>query len=421
MRILYICSDTGIPVRGGKGASVHVREFISALTRAGHSVVLAAQVLNKSPWERPANIEADVIHVEAEPQTIAVSKRFELFNQAIGATNILPKEIRKVLYNQDMHERLFRKFRKTPPDIIYERASLYGIAGALLSRDLNVPRLVELNAPLTEENTRYQNASGLGPLSEQSERWSLMEAEFVLPVSEALRKHVISKGLAPNRVVVVPNAVDESVFYPDRPDPFVRNAWKLGDGPVMGFVGGLRPWHGVEWLPELLEVLQKRFKNLQFMIVGEGPLREKLTSDFKRRDLTEKVIFTGSLPHESIAKLIRQFDIALAPYPRLDHTFYFSPLKLFEYMACGIPVVAADIGQITEVVRNDETGLLYPPGNFEALTKACSKLLSDPGLRERFGKAAPVRIQKTYTWSRNVERVIRLAEQSISKKREAHQ
>ena len=101
--------------------------------------------------------------------------------------------------------------------------------------------------------------------------------------------------------------------------------------------------------------------------------------------------------------------MALAPYPRLDHPFYFSPLKLFEYMACGVPVVAAEVGQIAEVVRDGETGLLYPPGDADALVAACDRLLADSPLRRRVGEAAAKEVHTRYTWDHNAARVVELA------------
>lgn len=128
-------------------------------------------------------------------------------------------------------------------------------------------------------------------------------------------------------------------------------------------------------------------------------------------------VFTGSLPHEDVADLIRQFDVALAPYPRREHSFYFSPLKLFEYMACGAPVVAAAAGQITEVVRDGESGLLYPPGDAEALLAACDRLLTDPALRRRLGETAAKDVHAQYTWDGNAARVIDVA-RSVARTRE---
>jgi len=213
----------------------------------------------------------------------------------------------------------------------------------------------------------------------------------------------------PDRGHVVPNGADATLFPPGPTDPGIRARWALGAGPILGFVGGLRRWHGVEALPTLLERLVQRYRGLRLVIVGDGPLRGELEHALKERGLTRSVVFTGSLPHEEVADLIRQFDVALAPYPRPDHAFYFSPLKLFEYMACGIPVVAAGLGQIAEVVRDGETGLLYPPDELDALTAACDRLLADPALRQRLGQAAAKEIPGRYTWDYNAVRVVELA------------
>jgi len=159
----------------------------------------------------------------------------------------------------------------------------------------------------------------------------------------------------------------------------------------------------------LLEKLVHRYRGLRLVIAGDGPLRGELEHTLKERGLTRSVVFTGWLPHEEVAGLIRQFDVALAPYSQPEHAFYFSPLKLFEYMSCGVPVVAAALGQIAEIVRDGETGLLYPPDELDALTEACDRLLADPALRQRLGQAAAKEIRGLYTWDQNAARVVELA------------
>jgi glycosyltransferase involved in cell wall biosynthesis len=133
--------------------------------------------------------------------------------------------------------------------------------------------------------------------------------------------------------------------------------------------------------------------------------------------LREQAVFTGTLPHEDVPAVIRQFDIALAPYPALDHAFYFSPLKLFEYMACGVPVVAANCGQIADVIRDGETGLLHAPGDLDALAAACDRLLDSAKLRFALGQSAAAHIRAGYTWTHNARRVTELAESLICRRK----
>ena len=417
MKIAYLCPDLGIPVLGHKGASVHVRGLVAAFVRAGHSVVVAAPLLNKSPWEEPARLEAPLLHLPLGADAQAAIFSLKAFSEMLGVDNSLPGELRRILCNQELLTQLKRRFEHDPPDFIYERASLYATAGVSLACELTVPLLVELNAPLAVEQSAYR-ATGLGELAAQAERWTLTRADAVLAVSTPLRDYAVSLGVESSRAHVVPNGVDPTLFRPGPPNPAVRARWGLGDGPVLGFVGGLRPWHGVDALPGLLSRLIERHPTARLLVAGDGPQRGALERDLHERGIGRSAVFTGSLLQESVAALIRQFDVALAPYPRLEHAFYFSPLKLFEYMACGVPVVAAAAGQIAEVIRDGETGLLYPPGDSDALLAACDRLLADSTLRFRLGDAAAKEIHGRYTWDRNAACVVDLA-RSVGRRRQA--
>jgi glycosyltransferase involved in cell wall biosynthesis len=187
----------------------------------------------------------------------------------------------------------------------------------------------------------------------------------------------------------------------------------------VGFVGGLRPWHGVEVLPELLARLAQKYPEVRLLVAGDGQLRPQLERGFRERGLAGRVVFTGPVAHEEMPPIIRQFDVALAPYPALDHAFYFSPLKLFEYMACGVAVVAANCGQISEIIRPGENGLLYQPADIDGLAGACERLLGNPKLRFALGHAAAQTIRDHYTWDQNARRVLDLANSLIAAKKPA--
>jgi glycosyltransferase involved in cell wall biosynthesis len=259
-----------------------------------------------------------------------------------------------------------------------------------------------------------------------------LQADLVLAVSAELRNYVIGLGVTPDRVHVIPNGVDSALFYPKLScangverkmevssqallnfgksagvDDHVKTV-DVDGGPVLGFVGGLRPWHGVEILPRLVERLRACHPSIRMVIAGDGPMRDDLERAFDERGLSEAVHFTGALHHEDVPNWIRRFDVAVAPYAPVQHPFYFSPLKLFEYMACGVPMVAARMGQIGEVVRHGETGLLYRPGDFDELVAACNRLLDDEALRQKIGRSAAEEIHGHYTWDRNVNRIIEL-------------
>jgi glycosyltransferase involved in cell wall biosynthesis len=409
MKILYLCADHGIPVLGRKGAAVHVRAMIRAFSQAGHSVILASPVLTKSPWEEPAKIEAPVVHVPTAAEMEAPLLAAREFGDILGeSADAFPADLRRILYNREIGRQLRRRFRDDPPDFIYERASLYATAGVTLARALQRPLLMELNAPLAMEQATYRS-SALDELAVEAEKWALTRADAVLAVSCELRDYALGLGVEPGRAHVVLNGVDTEMFSPEPAEPMVRERWGLTDGPVLGFVGGLRPWHGFEVLPELLERVVRTNPGSQLLIVGEGPLRRTLECEMQARGLGGSAVFTGALAQGEVASLVRHFDVALAPYQELKHAFYFSPLKLFEYMASGVAVAAPRLGQIAEILRDGETGLLYPPGDIEALTKSCLRLLQEPELRTRLGRAAANEVRVRHTWGGNAARVVQIA------------
>lgn len=408
MKILYLCSDAGIPVLGRKGASVHVRQMIASFARAGHRVVLAAPSLTKSPWDEPAEVAAEVVHCRLSPSAQESVNAVKGYAGELGGAASLASELRRILSSQELAANLLPRFKGDAPDFIYERAALFGTAGVALARALRVPLLVELNAPLVEEQSLYRGA-GLGALALEAEKFTLAQADAVFTVSAPLREHVLALGAEPDRVQVLPNGVDPEEFRPGPRDEILRARLGLGPGPVLGFLGGLRPWHGVEILPELLARLSSRHSGVQLLFAGDGQLRAELERRLGQLGLLDRASFTGNLPHEEVPAVVRLFDVALAPYPELEHAFYFSPLKVFEYMACGVPVVASACGQIAEVVRDGENGLLVPPGNLDALTAACDRALSDTALRQRLGRAASELIRSRYTWHEDAARVVAVA------------
>lgn len=412
MKILYLCSDTGIPVLGRKGASVHVRSLVAAFAAAGHDVTLVAPTLVGAPGERAAAIDARVVHVPPAAASLDVVDAVDQYGGALGVATTIGSELRRVLYNRDLEARLPAQLAEFRADFIYERAAVYGTAGVSLARRLGVPLLVELNAPLALEQATYRSTA-FARLAYEAERHTLSNADRVLSVSSPLRDYVIAHGIGPERVHVVPNGVDVSAFSPEPCEPGVRGRWNLGHGPVVGFVGGLRPWHGVRVLPELVVRLARTHPAVKLVIAGDGPLRHELMAAFRERGVADRVVFTGLLQHGEIPGLIHAFDIALAPYEQPTHLFYFSPLKLFEYMACGVAVVAAGIGQIADVVDDGRNGLLYAPGDSDGLVAACERLLADEPLRRELGRSAAATVRLRFTWGRNADTVVGFAATSL--------
>jgi len=146
----------------------------------------------------------------------------------------------------------------------------------------------------------------------------------------------------------------------------------------------------------------------RLLIVGDGPERERITRALDERGLLESTLFTGAVAPGEVPGFLASMDVAVAPYPPLS-TFYFSPLKVYEYMAAGLPVVASRIGQLRTLIEPESNGLLVEPGDAKALAEALERLRNDPELRARLGQSARAMVLRTHTWDAVVQRILNVA------------
>ena len=309
-------------------------------------------------------------------------------------------EIAELGYGVPAYRRLARAVRSFRPDAIYERYNLYHLVGALVARRHNLPFLVEVNAPLAEERARFGGLK-LRRLALRAEAFVWRSADRVLPVTEVMAGHVADAGVDPRRIAVVHNGIDLADF-PEGPSP----PGGAKDEIVLGFVGFVRPWHGLDVLIRAIAAWQQG-PRMSLVVVGEGPAREGLERLAGELGIADRVRFTGLARREDVPGLIAGFDIALQPAA----VPYASPLKVFEYMAAGRPIVAPDQANLREVLQDGQTALLFDPSRQDAMWEAVVRLATDPALRLRIGAAARAEIlERDRTWSGNARRVTALIE-----------
>lgn len=398
MNILYVCADAGIPIRGHKGAAVHVRALTDAFVRAGHHVTILTP--QPGPADGPAPL-ADLIVVppllSSLPHPLSPPHSTRLRGEGgdeerqgqAGQTDAL---LAAAL--EQMEKRAF--------DFIYERYSLWSDVGARLAQATGRPLVLEVNAPLRLEAERYRTLSD-PERAAQIERTQFMAASAISAVSEALRDYLIKQGAPPERVHVLPNGVDPQRFHPAVRGGAVRDRLGLNGRIVIGFVGRPRPWHDLETLCAAFARLHTGDPRYHLLLVGEPPPR--LPEIIAERGLRQAVTLTGPVAHEEVPQYIAAMDVAVSPHPPLAD-FYFSPLKLFEYLACGVPTVAADIGQPAAIIRDGETGYLYPPGDAEALAERIRFLIAHPDHARAIAWNGAVSVLERYTWQGNARTVI---------------
>jgi glycosyltransferase involved in cell wall biosynthesis len=183
----------------------------------------------------------------------------------------------------------------------------------------------------------------------------------------------------------------------DRFHPRVAPALPAPDLCTIGFVGSLKPWHGVEVLFDAFARVHATHPRTRLLIVGDGPERASIERRAASLGIAQHTQFTGAVDAALIPSMITSMDIATAPYPQTDGC-YFSPLKLFEYMACARAVAASRTGQVPDIIRDNVTGVLCQPGDAASLATALASLVDSLATRARLGTAAQREVLASRTW-----------------------
>jgi glycosyltransferase involved in cell wall biosynthesis len=370
MRILYVASAIALP--GASGGATHVREVAEGLARRGHAMRVIARRAGRA--------------AEAG------------FDNGVKVT-LLPVPDKLALLTYPAVARVAARFR---PDVIMERYYNFAGAGVLLARRRGLPALLEVNAPMVDppgsRKDRLDRALGR-PLRRWAVRQALWSRRIVTPLATTVPPPV-PRG----RIEAVNWGANVDRFHPGLCAERAAGRAAYGippDAVVAAFVGSFRAWHGVESFVRAGLRLTAREPNLVFLAIGGGPELPAVEALARGAD---RILFTGAQPHTAVPGLLAMADIGVAPFapaaypPLRAFGFYWSPLKVFEYMAMGLPVVTPAIPPLNEIVRAGAEGLLYPEGDEAALAGAIARLAADPAARAAMGASARARVVARYSW-----------------------
>ncbi|WP_147108054.1 glycosyltransferase family 4 protein [Tateyamaria sp. syn59] len=374
MHVAYVSTDPGIPVWGSKGASVHVQEMLRALVRRGARVTVLSPRLEGSP---PADLTKVAVHALPPSPKGAPDVR---------ATKLLAS-------NDDVAIALDH----LKPTFVYERHALYAHAAMEWARRCNVPAVLEVNAPLLAEQAAHRTLA-LPQAAEASARRSMAAAPLVCAVSEPVATH--ARRMGATDVTVEPNAVDPARFPIPAP---------LAAAPfTVGFLGSLKPWHGLPLLVDAFALLTRDLPDARLLVVGDGPERAACMDRLRRAGCDDAAEFTGALPASCVPAALRRMDVGCAPYGETDD-FYFSPLKIYEYMAAGLPVVTTRVGHLPALVRDGATGHVVPVADAAALARALLILARNAPRRHAMGATGRDEVLTDRTWDGVAARLLERA------------
>lgn len=374
--------DLGIPLFGPKGASNHVREFACALARSGRQVTIITAKLGGPPCELLCQVEPLPSPCSRPELPPAVSTEM----RGLAANDALSTILQQVHF-------------RCPVDVVYERYSLWSFAASQFAAARQIPYVLEVNSPLRLEQKKYRELH-LEATAAAIEALLFRSAQLIAVVSSEVADYVraISGRGAP--VLILPNGVNLELFQRNYPPAETARF-------VIGFLGSLKPWHGVECLLQAFRILADESPDYHLLVVGEGPLAMWIAEYSRAHALETRICLTGAVEKIRVPELLNKMHVTVAPYPEMTD-FYFSPLKLFEYMAAGRAVVASRIGQIPEIVRDGETGLLTVPGDPVDLAAKIRCLYRDRHLRERLGCEARRESFHHHGWDSRVRAVMEL-------------
>ena len=303
--------------------------------------------------------------------------------------------------------------RAERPPALLVRDTLYSASHVLAARLTGTPLVLEINAPAAESRLYMRDYTHLPGVPEALERMKLRRADDVITVSSPLRAHLIERtGVDPARVHVVLNGADVEKFSPHGPRD-AEVAALVGTDPVVGFVGSFAEWHGPEQLGRMAALVVRKCPSARVVFVGDGAGLGRVKE--LTREISDRVIFTGRVPHDRVPGLVRLFHVAVLA----ETGFYCCPLKVLEWMAAGVAVVAPDHASVRDIIDDGINGALFPASDDEAMAASIVALLASPERRSALGSAASAKVRGHLTWSHNAARVLEICADAVARRRRA--
>jgi glycosyltransferase involved in cell wall biosynthesis len=401
MNLLYLSLSPHMGITDPLGYGTHMREVARALAERGHRVqrYIAADGGLVGEDGRAAGAQAPARPPRRSPLEAPAASWHRPLAGATAPARHLLRDLRELWHDRQAPARL-APLLGAGIDAIYERSAFMQLAGLELARAHGLPHLLEVNAPIEER--RDHHGFPLFALGVERERRKLAYADQVTCVTGPLRRYLIERGADPARVAVIPNGVRAEGFRIGAEARAERRAaWGVRDGQVVvGFVGRFGFWRGMIPLVEAAGRVAAAEPRAHFVLIGGGPMLPRVAAEIAARGLGARITLTGVLPPEAVPSQLAAFDLGvLAGSP-----WYSSPIKLFEYGAAGLAIVAPQVEAVAEVLEDGTEGLLVEPEDPAAIAAAIARLIADPGRRRSLGERYQARVLREFTWARAAAR-----------------
>ncbi len=404
LKIAHLFQSSHIDFSDPQAAQIHIFHTISSLQARGHQVSLLALDGLRTLYTTDLGIfQSAGVKERYYGRSGWVNKQpFLWFERVIRRVQ---REVRFPYLALFDSYRLYDgcKHNLKNTHVIHERFNLLALGGALASRRLGIPLVLEVNADLLVQR-RFKGKPEKGlrlKFAQWATRYCFDTATKIICISGQLKDHLHKRWGVPNeKLAVLPCAADVAAFDGDFDSTKIKVELGLTDEPVVVWIGGFYEWHDLSLLIDSFASVLHDVPKARLLLIGDGPNRLMVEKMIEESDLSQAVILTGSVPHRKIPELLSVADVAVVPSVSVGagEGGTGTPLKLFEYMAAGKPIVATDLPTAREVIQDGQTGCLVEPENVNAFSASLLRLLVDNAERSRLGQNARRQATLQHTW-----------------------
>jgi len=377
MKIAYFAFDQFVPSK--HAGFTHTYEIVNSLQQIGHEITLYAlpappKLYNITEWEDIYN------NIKVKYVRFTVS-----FKPSVVA--FLPLNIPS-FFNA------WKSLSQQNPDIIHERFHIPNPFGWYIADKKKLPRILEVNS-LYIEDEAYKNKL-LIKLATYDRYKQFQNAQALITQTESLKK--ILETITDKPIYVIPNGVNTRKFRPDIASNSLKHNLRLkANDIIITFIGSFREWHGVHQIPVIASEIKKRHKNIKFLLIGSGPLY-----DLVNKTKSNNMLLLGPKEYDRIPEYLAISDILIAPFDASrfkyfeKYGFWWNPVKLFEYLSTGKPIVSYNYEEIRNIVKN--AGLLADIGNIHDFINILLFLIENESTRNEIGRRGREIAVKEYDW-----------------------
>lgn len=384
MKILYHSPHPHLRIEDQTGYGTHMREMIAAFESLGHEVhfLIAGHQAVKTKPKR-----------ESQTRKSRVKRILKALIPNLIWESI--KDLQLIRTDRANARRLNQLVDEFNPDVIYERSHYGMVGGIAVANNRGIHHILEVNSPNVEERIKLSGKSLLTRKAAQKDQWAFAHTDHVLTVSTHLAELLEITNMA-KKWSVTPNAIrlgqqKESTINTSRKSLQIDKSAIL-----LGFVGSIFPWHGVDLIIHTVADLQHKGRHVQAMIVGDGAILDELKSLTKDLKLENIIHFVGSVPQQDTFSYTQLCDILIMP----KSNKYGSPVKIFEYGLARKPCIVPNTFPVVEVFEHEQDGWVVE-SSLDAIASAIESIIDAPDKAEKCAKNWHVKVTSKHTWTTN--------------------